>query len=87
MGLHEPPSALDGGKGQGLDSLRPVCAAAQQLLMPGGFLVLEVGAALKPSGMLRGLCQGAATAVAMLLQWQGWWRTDIGSGDPFMPPL
>lgn len=42
VGRHEPASALAGGEGPGLDSLRVICGAAQRLLLPGGFLALEV---------------------------------------------
>ena len=42
VGGHEPASALDGGEGEGLDSLRAVCEGAARTLMPGGFLALEV---------------------------------------------
>ena len=42
VGAHEPASALDGGEGEGLDSLRAVCGGATRALMPGGFLALEV---------------------------------------------
>ncbi len=42
VGLHEPHSALDGGPGPGLDSLSVICVQARDLLMPGGFLALEV---------------------------------------------
>ncbi len=42
VGLHEPRSALAGGAGPGLDSLQVICRHAKALLMPGGFLALEV---------------------------------------------
>ncbi len=42
VGRHEPHSALDGGEGPGLDSLRAVCREAEEMLAPGGFLALEV---------------------------------------------
>ena len=48
VGAHEPASALDGGEGEGLDSLLAVCQGAVRALMPGGFLALEV----------RAMCQG-----------------------------
>ena len=42
VGLHEPALALHGGPGDGLDSLICVVACAQRLLLPGGFVALEV---------------------------------------------
>lgn len=41
VGRHEPWTALDGGPGDGLDSLAPICAGAATMLAPGGFLALE----------------------------------------------
>lgn len=38
---HEPSLALDGGEGQGLDSLKDICGAAADHLAKGGFLALE----------------------------------------------
>jgi len=42
VGAHEPTSALDGGEGPGTDSLAAICDQAVHLLIPGGFLALEV---------------------------------------------
>ncbi|KAF6252514.1 S-adenosyl-L-methionine-dependent methyltransferase [Scenedesmus sp. NREL 46B-D3] len=42
VGRHEPWSALDGGPGEGLDSLQVICSGAADMLMPGGFIALEV---------------------------------------------
>ncbi|KAG1659661.1 hypothetical protein FOA52_007248 [Chlamydomonas sp. UWO 241] len=41
VGRHEPATALDGGDGPGLDSLRVICADAVHMLAPGGLLALE----------------------------------------------
>jgi release factor glutamine methyltransferase len=38
---HEPWTALDGGEGDGIDSLLEVIEGAAELLAPGGFLALE----------------------------------------------
>ena len=42
VGAHEPTSALDGGEGPGMDSLAVICDQAVHMLIPGGFLALEV---------------------------------------------
>ncbi|MBN1890128.1 MAG: peptide chain release factor N(5)-glutamine methyltransferase [Thermoflexales bacterium] len=42
--LHEPRMALDGG-GDGLELVRRLLAQAPQRLLPGGLVVLEIGAA------------------------------------------
>lgn len=41
VGRHEPSSALDGGKGPGVDSLVPLVEGAAAMLMPGGVMALE----------------------------------------------
>jgi release factor glutamine methyltransferase len=40
---HDPRLALDGGQ-DGLDAYRAIAADARRLVVPGGFIVLEVGA-------------------------------------------
>lgn len=45
VGQHEPMSALDGGLGEGMDSLQVVCEQAVDMLAPGGFLALETAGA------------------------------------------
>ncbi len=42
VGRHEPWSALDGGPGEGMDSLSVVCEGAAAALVKDGFLALEV---------------------------------------------
>jgi release factor glutamine methyltransferase len=41
VGAHEPASALDGGPGQGLESLRDICAGAGGVIAPGGYIAIE----------------------------------------------
>jgi len=42
VGRHEPALALDGGEGEGLDSVRSVITGAFEMLMPRGFLAIEM---------------------------------------------
>ena len=39
--VHEPVTALDGGKDLAVDSLMPICTGASDMLRAGGFLALE----------------------------------------------
>ncbi len=52
VGAHEPHSALDGGEGPGLDSLKVICSQAVWMLCPGGFLALET-AGEEQSGLVK----------------------------------
>lgn len=45
VGRHEPLSALDGGPGEGMDSLQVICEQVVTMLAPGGYLVLETAGA------------------------------------------
>lgn len=68
---HEPAMALDGGA-DGLDFYRLLCSRYQEALRPGGWLVLEIGAAQAEPVLALGAAYG----------WQnGYCRKDYGGND------
>lgn len=68
---HEPAMALDGGA-DGLDFYRLLCSRYKEALRPGGWLVLEIGAAQAEAVLALGTAYG----------WQnGCCRKDYGGND------
>jgi release factor glutamine methyltransferase len=65
VGRHEPPVALFGGDGDGLDVVRRLLAAASTRVSPGGRLIIEFGFGQAPA--LRLAAQGAGWEMAEMI--------------------
>jgi release factor glutamine methyltransferase len=60
VAIHEPASALDGGR-DGLDAYRRIIAALPSLLSPGGVAILELGIGQTPAVPALGAAAGFST--------------------------